>query len=184
MKDVQVGATAYFWDSTWAGGLDLAGARLHKVVLGFPPERVEAISSLKLENAVIDRVLSLENLKIGRLEARKLAVKDGAEFTGVTLDGADLRDSAFSALNFHKTTWPRQPEALWLEGVTYQSLGAGADREGWQALLASVGQRRYDTRNYGLLETLFQAGRLQGPGRRGLHPGPASGGCTALVAAG
>ena len=158
MKDVQVGATAYFWDSTWAGGLDLSGARLHKVVLGFPPERVEAISSLKLENAMIDRVLSLENIKIGRLEARKLAVKDGAEFTNVTLNGADLRDSAFSALNFQETTWPQKPEGLWLEGLTYQSLGAGADREDWQALLTWVEQSRYDTRNYGQLETYFKQG--------------------------
>ncbi len=159
LKDVQVGATAYFWDSTWAGGLDLSGARLHKVVLGFPAERVGTIASLKLENAVVDRVLSLENLQIGRLEARKLAVKDGAEFTKVTiLDGADLRDSSFSALNFQDTTWPQKPEGLWLEGLTYQSLGAGADREEWQTLLAWVEQSRYDTRNYGQLETYFKQG--------------------------
>lgn len=159
MKEMQVGATAYFWNSTWAGGLDLAGSRLHKVVLGFPPERVGEISTLKLENVVIDRTLSLENLKIGRLEARKLAVKDGAELTGVTiLDAADLRDSAFSSLNFHHTIWPRQPESLWLEGVTYQNVGTGPDREDWQALLAWVEQGRYDTRNYGLLETFFKQG--------------------------
>ena len=159
MKDVQVGATAYFWDSTWAGGLDLSGARLHKVVLGFPAERVGAIANLKLENAVIDRALSLENRMIGRLEARKLAVKDGAEFTNVTIpDGADLRDSSLSALNFQDTIWPQKPEGLWLEGLTYQSLGAGADREDWQALLTWVEQSRYDTRNYGQLETYFKQG--------------------------
>ena len=159
MKEMQVGATAYFWDSTWAGGLDLSGARLHKVVLGFPSERVGEISNLKLENAVIDRALSLENLKIGRLEARRLAVKDGAGLTGVTiLERADLRDSAFSSLNFHNTTWPRKPESLWLEGLTFQSVGTGADREDWQALLAWVEQGRYDTRNYSLLETFFKQG--------------------------
>ena len=50
---------------------------------------------------------------------------------------------------------------MWLEGLTYQSLGAGADREDWRALLAWVEQSRYDTRNYGQLETLFKQGGYQ-----------------------
>ena len=159
-KDLQVGATAYFWNSTWAGGVDLSGARLHKIIVGFPTENPGEIVKLKLKNAVIDRELNLENFRLGQLEARKLAVKTGAEFTNITIsDSADLRDSSFSALNFQNINWPPKSEGLWLEGLTYQSLGAGAHREDWQALLDWVEQGRYDTRNYGQLETFFkQAG--------------------------
>lgn len=159
MKEMQVGATAYFWDSTWAGGLDLSGARLHKVVFGFPAGREGELASLKLENAIIDRTLSLENLQIGQMAARKLMVKDGVELTGAKiLDGADLRDSTFSSLNFYTTEWPQKVDTLWLEGLTYQSLGTGAGQENWPALLAWVEQGRYDTRNYGQLETFFKQG--------------------------
>ena len=49
-----------------------------------------------------------------------------------------------------------------MEGLTYQSVGAGAHREDWQALLDWVEQGRYDTRNYGLLETFFKQGGYQG----------------------
>ena len=159
IREVQVGATGYFWDSFWAGGLDLSGARLHKAVMGFAPERPGEIPQLTLEQVTIDRTWKLENARLGTLTARKLVVKDGAELSGVTiLDRADLRGSSFGALMFQKTTWPKKPDALWLEGLTYQSLGGQGESQDWPALLKWVEQARYDTRNYGLLETYFKQG--------------------------
>jgi len=158
-NDIQVGATAYFWDSQWAGGLDLSGAQLHKVLIGTSAAGFGTIATLTLQNSVVARTLRLENVAIGYLEARKLTVKDGAELVAVKIqEHADLRGSVFGSVSFRETQWPPKPDAIWLEGLTYQSIGTGGEQDDWQALLAWVAQSRYDTRNYGQLENFCKQG--------------------------
>jgi len=159
LKEMRVGETCYVWDSPSAGGVDLSGARLLKAVLGAPAERPGTLGLLKLENAVIERLLKIENLAIGQLAARKLTVKDWAHLSAVTVtETADWRETAFSGLTFPNTTWPEKSDAVWLEGMTYRSLSAGEGEDDWRALVALVMRSRYDSRAYSQLETYFKQG--------------------------
>ncbi len=159
LKEMRVGETCYVWDSPCAGGVDLSGARLLKAVVGAPAERPGTLGLLKLENAVIERLLKIENLAIGQLAARKLTVKDWAQLSAVAVtETADWRESAFSGLTFPQTTWPEKADAVWLEGMTYRSLSAGEGEDDWRALMALVTRSRYDSRAYAQLEAYFKQG--------------------------
>ena len=71
---------------------------------------------------------------------------------------ADLRDSSFYSLKMLNVAWPANPEQVWLEGLTYQSVSAGEGPHDWQKLLAWINHSRFDNRNYQQLEDFFLHG--------------------------
>jgi hypothetical protein len=89
-------------------------------------------------------------------------VKGPAILKKVQIRGkADLRDSSFYSVKMIEVSWPANPEEVWLEGLTYQSVSAGEGSHDWEKLLAWINLSRFDTRNYRQLEDFFRHGGYQ-----------------------
>jgi len=152
-KGIKVGDIAFFDRAVFKAGLDLSDARLLDLMLRKLPEPVPELS---LERTVVGRKLALENAVVGKMKASNLEVKVNAALEQVTVqEEADLRDSSFQVLHLHDVTWPKNPEEVRLEGLTYKAVSAGDKPRAWESLLAWVEGSRFNTQNYSELESYF-----------------------------
>lgn len=72
----------------------------------------------------------------------------GASFVGVTFAGyTSFKDAHFNMLDFSGVKWPVHSHAewLWLNGMTYQRIASGAEKESWSNLLALVDRAAHRT---------------------------------------
>ena len=108
---------------------------------------------------MVEYALILGDLHLEVLQASRLQVKGPAILKNLTISRkADLRDSSFYSLKMLNVAWPANPEEVWLEGLTYQSVSAGEGPQDWQKLLAWINHSRFDNRNYQQLEDFFLHG--------------------------
>ena len=108
---------------------------------------------------MVEYSLILGDLRLEVLQASRLQVKGPAILKNLTISRkADLRDSSFYSLKMLNVAWPANPEEVWLEGLTYQSVSAGEGPQDWQKLLAWINHSRFDNRNYQQLEDFFLHG--------------------------
>ncbi len=150
---------AFFSDTSFQGGLSLIGAQLKHLMLNGSPEMPLTYSEVNLDAAQIDFSFILADLTIASLQASRLRVNGPTIFKNLHLTGrADLRDSSFAALKFVGVTWPEPRDAVWIEGLTYQSVSAGEMSEDWHKLLAWLDHSRFDTRSYNQLEDFYKRG--------------------------
>ena len=149
---------AFFSDTSFQGGLSLVGAQLKHLMLNGSPEMPLTYAEVNLDAAQIDFSFILADLTIASLQATRLRVNGPTIFKNLHLTGrANLRDSSFSALKFVGVTWPEQRDAVWTEGLTYQSVSAGEGSEDWRQLLTWLEHSRFDTRSYNQLEDFYNA---------------------------
>ncbi len=150
---------AFFSDTSFQGGLSLVGAQLKHLMLDGRPEAPPTYTEVNLDAAQIDFSLILGNLSIEALQATRLRVNGPTIFKNLQITGrADLRDSSFATLKFIGVKWPEHQDALWIEGLTYQSVSAGEGPEDWRKLLVWLDHSRFDTRSYNQLEDFYKRG--------------------------
>jgi hypothetical protein len=150
---VRVGDMVFFDGASFKAGLTLEDARVLDLMIRY---LAEPLPSLSLERTVVSRELALNDITIRTLSASHLEVKVKAAFEGVGIhEEADLRDSSFSVLHLHGVTWPQDPEAVLLEGLTYQAVSAGEDPGTWRRLLDWLEHSRFNIQNYTQLEGYF-----------------------------
>ncbi len=150
---------AFFSDTSFQGGLSLVGAQLKHLMLNGSPEARLTYSEVNLDAAQIDFSLILGDLNIESIQAARLRVNGPAIFKNVNLTGrADLRDSSFAGLKFIGVNWPPPRDAVWIEGMTFQSISAGEGPNDWRKLLTWLNHSRFDSRSYNQLEEFFKRG--------------------------
>ena len=150
---------AFFSDTSFQGGLSLVGAQLKHLMLNGSAEMPLTYTEVNLDAAQIDFSFILADLTIASLQASRLRVNGPTIFKNLTLTNrADLRDSSFAALKFVGVTWPEPRDAVWIEGLTYQSVSAGEGSEDWRKLMAWLDHSRFDTRSYNQLEDFYKRG--------------------------
>lgn len=156
---LKVDQHAFFSDTSFQGGLSLVGAHLKHLMLNGPAGTPPTYTEINLDGVQVDFSLILGDLVIDVLQASRLRVNGPAIFKDIRIAGrADLRDCSFAALKFIGVNWPEQRDAVWIEGLTYQSLSAGEGPEDWRKLLAWLNHSRFDTRSYNQLEEFYKRG--------------------------
>ncbi len=150
---------AFFSETAFLAGVSLVGTQFKNLMLAGDPASALTYPEVNLDGAQVEYSLIIGDLGLDHLQATRLQVKGPAIFKNLKItQRADLRDSNFYSLKMLNTTWPANPEQVWLEGLTYQALSAGEGPEDWEKLLAWIGHSRLDTRNYNLLEEYFKHG--------------------------
>jgi hypothetical protein len=156
---LKVEQQAFFSDTSFQGGLKLVGAQLKNFMLNGSPEAPLTCPEVNLDAAQVDLSLVLGDLSLGTLQATRLRVNGPTIFKNLNLTvRADLRDSSFASLKFIGVTWPQPRDAVWIEGLTYQSISAGEGPEDWRKLLTWLNHSRFDSRSYKQLEDFFKHG--------------------------
>jgi hypothetical protein len=119
--NLRIGGGAWFNDATFAGPVTFQYARL--------------ADNWRFDGSAFANATKLINFE---------AVKVGAatSFVGCRFAGyVSFKDAGFAELDLSKVTWPEthgdQPW-LWLNGMTYQRISAGSERESWQNLYRLV----------------------------------------------
>lgn len=97
--------------------------------------------NLRFDGARFTNELALVNFE-------GLKADTGASFVGVTFAGyTSFKDAHFNMIDFSGVKWPVRShgEWLWLNGMTYQRIAAGAEKESWSNLLALVDRAAHRT---------------------------------------
>jgi hypothetical protein len=97
--------------------------------------------SFKLDGARFTNGLALASF-----EAMKVA--GAATFNGASFSGyVSFKDARLYSLNLTEVNWPNQPygEWLWLNGMTYQRVMAGTEKDSWRNLLVLVDRAAHRT---------------------------------------
>lgn len=156
---LNVGQHAFIMETVFQGGLSMVGTSFKNLMLSGSSDSSLTYKEVNLDAAMVDYALILGDLHLDVLQASRLQVKGPAIFKNLTISHkADLRDSSFFSLKMLNVAWPANPEAVWLEGLTYQSVSAGEGPQDWHKLLAWVNHSRFDSRNYRQLEEFFLHG--------------------------
>jgi uncharacterized protein YjbI with pentapeptide repeats len=159
---LKVDQHAFFSDSVFKAGVSMVGASFKNLMLDGGEGAPRAYGEVNLDGTVVDYSLVLGSLSLEALQASRLQVKGPAILKKVQIRGkADLRDSSFYSVKLIEVSWPANPEEVWLEGLTYQSVSAGEGSHDWEKLLAWINLSRFDTRNYRQLEDFFRHGGYQ-----------------------
>ncbi len=161
LTNVTVGQHAYLSNMTAPGGVSMAMGHFLDVFLGSTTGPPLAYQQVVLDYAVVDRLLDLRNMELGKLEVKKFQGKDLACLDNVRIkDEAQLQSSNFQTLVLIKVAWPPK-DTVWLDDMTYQAIYArdNAAEEGpqdWRKLLNLLQISRFNTQNYSQLESYFQ----------------------------
>jgi hypothetical protein len=156
---MKVDQHAFFMETVCQAGLSMVGTSFKNLMISGNPEAVPTYKEINLDGATVDYSLILGDVHLEVLQASRLQVKGPTIFKNLHINRkADLRDSSFYALKMLDVEWPANPEEVWLEGLTYQSVSAGEGPEDWQKLLAWIDHSRLDNRNYQQLEDFFLHG--------------------------
>jgi hypothetical protein len=150
---------AFFSDTSFQGGLSLVGAHFKHLMLNGSPEAQPTYAEVNLDGVQVDFSLILGDLNMETLQATRLRVNGPTILKNLNLTGrVDLRDSSFASLKFIGVNWPPQPDEVWIEGLTYQSISAGEGPDDWRKLLVWLNRSRFDSRSYNQLEEFFKRG--------------------------
>jgi uncharacterized protein YjbI with pentapeptide repeats len=156
---LKVDQHAFFMNTVFAGGLSMVGTSFKNLMLSGSSDSTLTYKEVNLDAAMVEYALVLGDLHLGVLQASRLQVKGPAILKNLSISRkADLRDSSFYSLKMLNVAWPANPEEVWLEGLTYQSVSAGEGSQAWRKLLAWVNHSRLDSRNYQQLEDFFLHG--------------------------
>jgi hypothetical protein len=156
---VKVDQHAFFSDNVFNGGLSMVGTSFKNLLLAGGTDSPPAYKEVNLDGAMVEYSLILGDLRLEVLQASRLQVKGPTILKNLTISRkADLRDNSFYSLKMLNVAWPADPEQVWLEGLTYQSVSAGEGPFDWQKLLVWINHSRFDNRNYQQLEDFFLHG--------------------------
>jgi len=156
---LKVDQHAFFSDTVFRGGLSMVGTSFKNLMLAGGADPALTYKEVNLDGATVEYSLILGDLHLEVLQASRLQVKGPTILKNLTINRkADLRDSSFYSLKMLDVGWPANPEEVWLEGLTYQSVSAGEGRQDWQKLLAWVNHSRFDSRAYRHMEEFFLHG--------------------------
>lgn len=156
---LKVDQHAFFMESVFQSGLSMVGTSFKNLMLAGGNDSSLTYKEVNLDGAMVDYALILGDLRLEVLQASRLQVKGPTVLKNLTISRkADLRDSSFYSLKMLNVAWPADPEEVWLEGLTYQSVSAGEGLQDWQKLLNWVNHSRFDSRNYRQLEKFFLHG--------------------------
>ena len=76
------------------------------------------------------------------VDFEEVKVEAATTFTGGSFEGyVSFKDARFNALDLSKVSWPTnhgETPWLWLNGMSYARIGAGAEKDSWQNLLTLV----------------------------------------------
>ncbi len=159
---LKVDQHAFFSDNVFNGGLSMVGTSFKNLMLAGGADSATTYKEVNLDGAMVEYSLILGDLRLEVLQASRLQVKGPTILKNLTISRkADLRDSSFYSLKMLNVAWPANPEQVWLEGLTYQSVSAGEGPQDWQKLLAWINHSRFDNRNYQQLEDFFLHGGTQ-----------------------
>jgi hypothetical protein len=159
---LKVDQHAFFSDTVFQGGLSMVGTSFKNLMLAGSTDSALTYKEVNLDGAMVEYSLILGDLHFETLQASRLQVKGPTILKNLKISRkADLRDSSFSSLKMVNVDWPANPEDVWLEGLTYQSVSAGEGPQDWQKLLAWVNHSRFDSRSYRQLEDFFKHGGSQ-----------------------
>ncbi len=150
---------AAFMETVFKGGVSMIMASFKNLMFSASTDASLTYPILNLDGAVVDYSLIIADLNLESRQASRLQVKGPTILKNLKISRkVDLRDSSFFPLKMLNVAWPANSEAVWLEGLTYQSLSAGERPQDWQKLLAWVNHSRFDNRNYQQLEDFFLHG--------------------------
>lgn len=156
---LKVDQHAFIMETVFQGGLSMVGTSFKNLMLSGSSDSTFTYKEINLDAAMVEYALILGDLHLEVLQASRLQVKGPAILKNLTISRkADLRDSSFFSLKMLNVAWPANPEEVWLEGLTYQSVSAGESPQDWQKLLGWVSHSRFDSRNYRQLEEFFLHG--------------------------
>ncbi|MFA4903380.1 MAG: hypothetical protein WC600_11640 [Desulfobaccales bacterium] len=156
---LKVDQHAFIMETVFQGGLSMVGTSFKNLMLSGSSDSTLTYKEVNLDAATVEYALILGDLHLEVLQASRLQVKGPTILKNLTITRkADLRDSSFFSLKMLNVAWPANPEEVWLEGLTYQSVSAGEGPQDWQRLLAWVNHSRFDNRNYQQLEDFFLHG--------------------------
>lgn len=162
LTQVKVGGHALLTNLASPGGVSLALAHCLDLFVGSNTGVPLSYQKLVLDYAVVDRLLDLRNVELGKLEAKKFQGKDLVYLDKVQIkDEAQLQSSNFQNLVLIQVAWPAKKDAVWLDDMTYQNITARdkpqeGGPEDWRKLVALVQQARFNTQNYAQLESFCQ----------------------------
>jgi hypothetical protein len=135
-------------------GASLSDSYFHDLLIGLGD-----IDELELERVNIKMELIVIKTKVNKLRSKNMQVKGLATYRNVIINhGADLRDSIYQSLELIEVTWPKEKDALWIDGLAYKAISARKTAEApedWKEILNWIEMSRFNTQNYRHLEAYF-----------------------------
>lgn len=160
--NMKVGQRGFFTNLACPAGVSMAMAHFQDLYLGSTTDQPVRYRTLVLDYAVADRVVTLKNMELDRLDAKKFQGKDLVLFDNVRItDAAHLEGSSWQTLLLVQMQWPRATDRVWLDDMTYQTISQRekVEAEGpddWRNLVNLVNHSSFNTQNYVQLEAHFQ----------------------------
>jgi hypothetical protein len=112
---------------------------------------------IDLSRTEIKGELSLKHVALREMVASALQVAGPTTFKDLIIeDKLDLEHSSFSKISMLQVAWPKSREDIHLNGMTYQFISAGEEKDSWKRLLELVKGSKYDANVYTSLETFFK----------------------------
>lgn len=135
-----------------------------------PPKAQLSVSlpMVKLKGAVVQRDLTIANVKIGELDASYMQVKGRTLFDNVEIDTlADFRNSSFQSLYFTKVKWPAMDKVknirkVYLGEMSYSSIdidkqgGGDLSKDDFRKINEFVEASPFNSQSYVQLESFLK----------------------------
>ena len=103
------------------------------------------LHTLNLNRLVVNHDLTLQDILIDDLLARRLVCKGQTEFKNIVFkQEVDLQDSNFLAVKFSEVSWPEKSGAVNLSGLTYQTISGESEA----SILAWLNKAQFEAQNY------------------------------------
>ncbi len=161
---IKVGGNTLFQGSVFSGELSMQNSELVSLVIQGHKETCCVLPLLDLRAAVLKSTLNIDDVKLRDIFAASLRVGGPTYLNRLTIEGeANLEHSSFITLALSDVSWPKNSNLVRLDGMTYQHISVGKEKESWRKLLELANQSRYSAAVYANLEAFF---RREGyPGR-------------------
>ena len=154
---MEIGDSMILSNGSFAGPVSIADANVLDLSVVGTPGISLTIPSLELSRMTVKRELRLENMKMGDFLAHSMVVGGPAIFTNVTITGtADVEHSKFQSLSLSNVSWPLGQQTLRLDGIEYQYISAGPEKDSWLTLLRWLNGSVYSANVYANLSAFFQ----------------------------
>jgi hypothetical protein len=135
-------------------GASISDSYFHDLLIG-----LRNIDELELERVNIERELIVIETKVNKFKSKNMHVKGLATYQNVVVHhSADLRDSIYQSLELIEVTWPKEKDAVWIDGLAYKAISAKKTVEApedWKEILNWIEMSRFNTQNYRHLEAYF-----------------------------
>jgi hypothetical protein len=154
LNNMNVTDVASLLGTYFGRGASLSDSYFHDLLIGLGD-----IDELELERVNIIMELIVIKTKVNKLRSKNMQVKGLATYRNVIINhGADLRDSIYQSLELIEVTWPKEKDALWIDGLAYKAISARKTAEApedWKEILNWIEMSRFNTQNYRHLEAYF-----------------------------